>query len=110
MRGLPHFELMGKTIGLIGGRGTIGSKVTQLCQAFGMRVIITSRSTHRTTTGAEVVGMDELLAQSDLISVHCPLNDETRGSIGMGHFRKMKPTACEYMLCRAGRGRGLTKQ
>lgn len=93
MRGLPHFELMGKTIGLIGGRGTIGSKVTQLCQAFGMRVIITSRSTHRTTTGAEVVGMDELLAQSDFVSVHCPLNDETRGSIGMGHFRKMKPTA-----------------
>ena len=81
LSGLRHFELAGKYIGLIGGRGAIGSRVADMARAFGMRVLVSSRS-DRPIAGAEVVSIDELLARSDFVSVHCPLNDETRGSIG----------------------------
>ena len=80
-RAARHFELAGKYIGLIGGRGAIGSRVADMARAFGMRVLVSSRS-DRPIAGAEVVSIDELLARSDFVSVHCPLNDETRGSIG----------------------------
>jgi len=101
IRGLSHFELAGKTIGLIGGRGAIGSKVSEMARVFGMKVVITSRSS-KPCEGAEVVSMDELLGRSDFVSVHCPLNSETRKSIGRPHFEKMKTGAFLINTARGG--------
>lgn len=88
LQGLSHFELAGKTIGLIGGRGLIGSKVSEMARVFGMKVLVSSRS-NRPCEGATVVSLDELLQQSDFVSIHCPLNEETRKSIGKDQFEKM---------------------
>ena len=91
---LPHFELAGKTIGLVGGRGAIGSRVADLARAFGMHVLISSRSSAPCgKEGVEVVNLDDLLARSDFVSVHCPSNAETRGLIGAPQFARMKTTA-----------------
>jgi len=93
---VPHFELGGKTIGLIGGSGGIGSKVASLAEAMGMKVIITSRSPK-----PNAVPLEELLRTSDFVSLHCPLNDETRGIINKTTLGLMKPTA---FLINTGRG------
>jgi len=93
---LPHFELGGKTIGLIGGSGGIGSKVAALAEAMGMKVIITSRSPK-----PNAVPLEELLQTSDFVSLHCPLNDETRGIMNKTTLGFMKPTA---FLINTGRG------
>ena len=98
---LPLSELNGKTIGLIGGGGLIGSKVCDIALALGMNVIISSRagklpSNHRHANHANVQvvkDIDHLLVDSDYVSIHCPLNDETRGSFGRAQIEKMKPTA-----------------
>ncbi|UPQ97123.1 2-hydroxyacid dehydrogenase [Chloropicon primus] len=111
LQGLRHFELAGKTMGLIGGRGAIGSKVGEMARVFGMKVLISSRS-DRPCPGAEVVSLDDLLERSDFVSVHCPLNHETRSSLGTKAFERMKRSAyfintarggivCEEELCEA---------
>mmetsp|Transcript_57657 Transcript_57657/g.95325 ORF Transcript_57657/g.95325 Transcript_57657/m.95325 type:complete len:419 (-) Transcript_57657:127-1383(-) len=92
---LPHFELTGKTVGLIGGLGTIGLRVAAMSLALGMRVVASSRSAPvgMRDDGIEVVGMDDLLARSDFVSLHCPLNAHTKGLIDASAIAKMKPTA-----------------
>mmetsp|Transcript_19728 Transcript_19728/g.54796 ORF Transcript_19728/g.54796 Transcript_19728/m.54796 type:complete len:323 (+) Transcript_19728:290-1258(+) len=91
---LPHFEVTSKTLGLIGGRGAIGSAVATVALALGMKVLISSRgSAPPDLTGTEIVDLDTLLAQSDFVSIHCPLNDSTRHSIGGPQFLQMKSTA-----------------
>ena len=89
---LPHFELAGKTLGLIGGNGAIGSRVAELALAFGMRVLVSTRS-GRCPEGCAVATLDELFAASDFVSVHCPLTDETRGLVGAAALAAMKPSA-----------------
>lgn len=86
------YELYGKTWGII-GLGTIGKKVALLAKTFGCRVIYYSTSGKNTKTEYECVSFDELLAQSDVISVHAPLNDVTRGMMNKEAFHKMKSTA-----------------
>jgi len=98
---VPHFELSGKTLGLIGGTGDIGSKVATIAEAMGMKVIVTSRSER-----ANAVPLEELLRTSDFVSLHSPLNDETRGLINRSRLELMKPTA---FLINTGRG-GLIKE
>jgi len=109
---LPLMELGGKTVGLIGGGGAIGSKVAEICLVLGMNVIISSRagklpSTHRLLSipGAErirvVKELDLLLEESDFVSIHCPLNDETRRSFGMKELQQMKSSS---FLINASRG------
>ena len=94
VRGLPHFELRGRTLGLIGGRGTTGSRVTDLALPFGLRVLISSRTDAPSgRAGVEVVPMDELLRRSDFVSLHCPLNEHTRGLIGRPQLQMMKKGA-----------------
>jgi len=93
---VPHFELGGKTLGLIGGSGGIGSKVAAIAEALGMRVIITSRSPK-----PNAMPLDELLSTSDFVSLHCPLNAETKHIINKGTLAKMKKTA---FLINTGRG------
>ncbi|MCM1267985.1 MAG: D-2-hydroxyacid dehydrogenase [Bacteroidales bacterium] len=85
-------EFDGKTWGIV-GMGNIGRGVAQVAQAFGCRVIFYSASGKSTCTEYERVEFDELLAQSDILSLHCPLSDRTRGLMNKDAFSKMKPTA-----------------
>lgn len=93
---VPHFELTGKTLGLIGGSGGIGSKVATIAEGLGMKVIITSRSAK-----PNAVPLEELLRTSDFVSLHCPLNAESRHIMNKETLALMKPTA---FLLNTGRG------
>ncbi|CAN5324405.1 D-2-hydroxyacid dehydrogenase [soil metagenome] len=90
----PLAELKDKTIGIL-GFGDIGKKVADIATAFGMNVIATSRTqtdqSHRSNFRS--LSFDELLRESDVISIHCPLTDDTKGLFNEATFRKMKPTS-----------------
>lgn len=86
------YDLEGKTWGII-GMGTIGRRVAGLAQAFGCRVIFYSASGKSTCTDYERVEFDTLLQESDILSLHCPLSDRTRGLINKDALSKMKETA-----------------
>ena len=85
-------DLNGKTWGIV-GMGNIGHKVASLAQAFGCRVIFYSASGKSTCTEYERVEFDTLLQESDILSLHCPLSDRTKGLINKEAFEKMKETA-----------------
>ena len=86
------YDLEGKTWGII-GMGTIGRRVAGLAQAFGCRVIFYSASGKSTCTDYERVEFDTLLQESDILSLHCPLSDRTRGLINKDALSKMKKAA-----------------
>ena len=90
----PHFrELAGKTLGII-GFGRIGQRVGELGAAFKMKVLGHSRSRPAETGYPfQWSSVDEILAQSDFVSLHCPLTPETQGLISETSLAKMKPTA-----------------
>lgn len=96
----PYMELAGKTWGIV-GLGDIGRKVAQIAEAFGCKVIYYSTSGKNSTTDYERVDFDELLSRSDIVSVHAPINENTRGLMNMDAFKKMKNTA---FLINVGRG------
>ena len=86
----PQIELAGKTMGII-GFGRIGQKVGIIAKAFGMRVL--AYSPHEYESGKVIgtyVNLEALLAESDVISLHCPLFPETEGIINQGTIAKMK--------------------
>lgn len=85
-------ELAGKTWGII-GMGNIGKKVAQIATAFGCKVIFHSVTGKSNVTEYEQVSFDELLQKSDVLSIHCPLSDITRGLINLDALKKMKSTA-----------------
>lgn len=85
-------DLEGKTWGIV-GMGTIGRRVAGLAQAFGCKVIFYSASGNSTCTEYERVDFDTLLKESDILSLHCPLSDRTRGLIDKTALEKMKNTA-----------------
>lgn len=85
-------DLEGKTWGIV-GMGTIGRRVAGLAQAFGCKVIFYSASGQSTCTEYERVDLDTLLKESDILSLHCPLSDRTRGLIDKSALEKMKKTA-----------------
>ena len=95
-------ELSGKTLGVV-GIGRIGRAAAQIGSAFGMRVIAFDNYAPPAPEGApyEMVGFDQLLAESDVVTLHCPLTDETRGILDEAAFRKMKRGA---LLINAARG------
>ena len=80
-------ELYGKTWGIIGG-GNIGRQVAKIAEAFGCRVLICRR---KADAEYETADLETLCAESDIISVHVPLTDETRGMIGEKEIARMKP-------------------
>src|SRR4051812_7793421 len=85
-------ELSGKTLGII-GLGRIGTRLTTRARAFEMRVIAYDPFISKTVAekvGAELMSLDELLAQADIITVHTPLTDSTRGMLGANEIAKMK--------------------
>ncbi len=81
-------QLTGKTIGLI-GFGGIAGEVARIAGGSGMRVLAWNR-TPKTAAGVEFVALDQLLAESDVISLHLLLNDETKGFISRAHIARMK--------------------
>ena len=86
-------ELEGKVAGVY-GCGAIGMRFARLCQAMGMTVLATRRSiTDGEIDGIRFVTPDELLRESDFVSFHCPLNDETRGMVNKEFIAKMKDGA-----------------
>ena len=89
--GLIGFELEGRTMGIV-GTGAIGARVAKLAAAFGMDVIAYSRTPGK-VAGVRYVSLEELLAQADVVSLHVPLTDETRGMIGVEELALMKETA-----------------
>lgn len=93
-------ELSNKTWGII-GLGTIGRRVADLAKMFGCRVIYYSTSGKNDQPGYEKVDFDTLLAESDVVSVHAPLNENTMGLMNKEAFAKMKSTAIFLNL---GRG------
>lgn len=92
-------ELAGKTLGLV-GIGDIGEKVAQLATAFEMNVLV-NRKSDKPHPKYKTVELDELLAESDFVSLHCPLTEENKGFINAESLRIMKPTA---ILINTGRG------
>ena len=94
-------ELAGKTIGIV-GLGNTGMATARIAAAFGMKVVaLTSKTADRLPEGITPVSLDELLQKSDIVSLHCPLNDSTRGLIGAEAIARMKPGA---LLLNAARG------
>ena len=86
----PLIELDGKTLGII-GFGQIGQAVARIGRAFGMKVLAYSRSVREEAKAlGTYVTLDELLAESDVISLHCPLFPETKGIISKDNISKMK--------------------
>jgi phosphoglycerate dehydrogenase-like enzyme len=88
-------ELKGKILGIV-GTGAIGSRVAELGKCFGMQVMATTKhpSPERSNTlGIEFVPLEVLLKTSDYISLHVPLDDDTKGLIGEKEFALMKPSA-----------------
>ena len=93
-------EISGKTWGII-GLGNIGRRVADIAKAFGCRVIYYSTSGKNTQDGYERVDFDTLLKESDVVSVHAPLDENTEGLMNAAAFEKMKSTAIFLNL---GRG------
>lgn len=92
-------ELSGKTWGIL-GMGAIGRKVAQIAEAFGCRVICCSASGNRYDTAYEQVDFSTLLEQSDILSIHAPLNVHTNNLMNRAAFEKMKKTAILLNLAR----------
>ena len=96
-----HMELAGKTFGIV-GLGNIGRRVAEIALAFGMQVkALTSKSANALPAGIEKADLEELLASSDIISLHCPLTDSTRHLINRETLSLMRPSA---ILINTGRG------
>lgn len=85
---LPTEELAGKTVGII-GYGSIGKAVAEIALAFKMRVLVYNRS-KKQDSRVEFVSFDDLLAKADIITVHCPLNEQSKGMFDNAAFDKMK--------------------
>ncbi len=90
----PQVELAGKTMGII-GYGNIGQKVGNMASAFGMNILAAGRSKtgQPSTSDFQWAGIGDVLAQSDVVSIHCPLTPETKGLINKKTLRSMKTSA-----------------
>jgi D-3-phosphoglycerate dehydrogenase / 2-oxoglutarate reductase len=96
-------ELAGKTLGIV-GMGNIGMRVALRARAFEMDLLVSDPyipESHVTAIGGKWIGLDELLTDADLVTIHCPLNRETRGMIGARELALMKRSA---FLVNAARG------
>lgn len=96
----PLNELAGKTLGIV-GLGAIGTAVAKIANAFEMKVIGFNRSP-KTVEGVESVGFKELLERSDIVTVHCPLNADSKEMFNRAAFAKMKPDALFVNTARGG--------
>lgn len=95
------FELRGKKWGII-GMGNIGREVARLASAFGCEVRYFSTSGVKREEQYSAMELNELLEWSDIVSVHSPLNERTRGLVGRNELQKMKPTSIIINVARGG--------
>jgi glycerate dehydrogenase len=98
--GHEYWLLNGKRWGII-GLGTIGKEVAKVATAFGAQVVYYSTSGRHDDPGYTRVELDELLRTCDVLSIHAPLNDQTRSLIGLEQLKKMRKTS---ILINVGRG------
>ena len=96
----PLNELAGKTIGIV-GLGAIGQAVAKIADAFEMKVLACNRSPKQ-ADGVTMVSLEELLTQSDIVTVHCPLNDDSREMFNKASFARMKQGAIFVNTARGG--------
>ncbi|GAE89291.1 D-2-hydroxyacid dehydrogenase [Acetivibrio straminisolvens] len=99
--GTPFHELSGKTWGII-GLGAIGRAVANAAEAFGCKVVYYSTSGKNNNTQYERVELDSLLRESDIVSIHAPLNSSTKGLIDYKRLAAMKKSAIILNLGRGG--------
>ena len=97
----PLTELAGKTLGIV-GYGAIGQAVGNIAQAFGMRLLVTARHIKPVPEGAQFVTPEELLARSDIVSLHCPQTAENLHMIDAAALAKMKDGAILLNTARGG--------
>ncbi len=100
---LMGFELSGRTVGII-GLGQIGFEVAKRLQSFGVELLVMdpyADSNKVKEVNGKLVEIDELLKNSDIITIHCPSTDETRGMLGANEFEQMKKTAILINTARA---------
>ncbi len=97
---VSHTEVNGKTLGVVGA-GHIGMEVIKVAKALGMNILVHTRTPKADGDGIRYVSLDELLENSDYISLHCPLNDQTKHLINKETISKMKPNA---VIVNTGRG------
>ena len=97
---VSHTEVNGKTLGVVGA-GHIGMEVIKVVKALGMNILIHTRTPKADGDGVRYVSLDELLENSDYITLHCPLNDQTKYMINKETIAKMKPNA---VIVNTGRG------
>ena len=95
-----HTEVNGKTLGVVGA-GHIGMEVIKVAKALGMNILVHTRTPKADGDGIRYVSLDELLENSDYITLHCPLNDQTKHLINKETIGKMKPNA---VIINTGRG------
>ena len=89
---VPHVEINGKTLGVIGA-GHIGRKVIQIAQALDMNILVYTRTPKEDEKGIRYVSLEELLKNSDYVSMHCPLTESTKHMINKESLSLMKPSA-----------------
>lgn len=103
----PHFclleppmqELRGRTLGIV-GYGELGRAVARVAEAFGMRVLLAQRP--GAPAAPDRIALHDLLPQVDIVSLHCPLTEQTRDLIGAPELAAMKPTALLINTARGG--------
>ncbi len=98
---IPTYELKGMTIGIV-GYGSIGRRVAEIARVFGMNVITYTRSPEKVGDGVRAVSFDELLRESDVVTMHCPLTEQTKELINREALGKMKKTAYFVNTARGG--------
>jgi len=97
----PFYELNGKTVGII-GLGNIGQEVAKIATAFGCEVIYYSTSGKNTNDTYKNVSLEELLQKSDIISIHCALNEQTNNLVNKNNLNNLKDGAILLNLGRGG--------
>ena len=97
---VSHTEVNGKTLGVVGA-GHIGMEVIKVAKALGMNVLVYTRTPKADGDGIRYVSLDELLENSDYITLHCPLNEQTKYMINKEAISKMKTSA---VIVNTGRG------
>ena len=97
---VSHTEVNGKTLGVVGA-GHIGMEVIKVAKALGMNVLVHTRTPKADGDGIRYVSLDELLENSDYITLHCPLNEQTKYIINKEAISKMKSSA---VIVNTGRG------
>lgn len=97
----PISEITEKTLGII-GYGVLGQELARQAKLLGMRVIVAQSVRQGAVKAVDRVALEALLQQADVVSLHCPLTDDTRGLIGLAELQRMKPDALLINCARGG--------